>query len=123
MELNRKEIELIVAALTSFNHKLGATQYDDEWEKKRRLESISVLANRFEGVLRQGFLNGVAKFQVPDQVDVVKLVQVKAFSTVQEANSFIQTTPKIEVISIQPWLKNHGYQEYFLTYAFLKTVE
>lgn len=123
MELNKEEVQLITSALISLKSKLGAVQYYDELEKRKRLELISGLASRFEDVLRQGFLNGVANFQVPDQLDVVKLVQGKDFSNIEDLNSFIQTTPKIEVISIQPCLKHHGYQEYLLTYAFLKAVE
>lgn len=118
MELNVQEVELIATALNSLNSKLGANQYHDEWEKRKRLESIMVLASRFEDVLRQGFLNGVANFQVPDQVDVAKITQVKAFPHAESLNEFlVKNVSNIEVIKIQPWLKHHGYEEYLLIYT------
>ena len=118
VELNVEEVELIASALNSLRLKLGAIQYDDEWEKRKRLESIRVLASRFEDVLRHGFLNGVANFQVPDQLNVAKTTQVKAFTHAESLNEFlVKNVSNIEVINIQPWLKNHGYQEYLLTYT------
>lgn len=117
VKLNVEEVELIRSALNSLRLKLGAIQYDDEWEKRKRLESIRVLASRFEDVLRHGFLNGVANFQVPDQLNVAKTTQVKAFPHVESLNEFlVKNVSNIEVVNIKPWLKHHGYEEYLLTY-------
>ena len=118
VKLNVEEVELIASALNSLSLKLGAIQYPDEGEKRKRLESISALASRFEDVLRQGFLNGVTNFQVPDQLNVAKITQVKAFPHAESLNEFlVKNVSNIEVINIQPWLKNHGYEEYLLTYT------
>lgn len=118
VKLNVEEVELIASALNSLSLKLDGIQYHDEWEKRKKLESISALASRFEDVLRQGFLNGVTNFQVPHQLNVAKITQVKAFPHAESLNEFLVTNvSNIEVINIQPWLKNHGYEEYLLTYT------
>lgn len=131
MQLKSSDIKHIISALDFQRHrmeeKLQSTQYPDVFEYRERQKHIDEYKNlslQFKNHINQEIKEGFIAISMTERIQVSELVQIKEFDSTNSLNDFIkESQDRIRVISVQPWLKNHGYSEYLLTYSHAVEVE
>lgn len=121
MNLDQKEIENIISALdykaNKMQEEMLSVRYHNLDERFKEIQQYSTLSKSFKLVAERAIDAGVANFKVPERFDVEKITGVKSFEDIDGANQFLIENKDIEVISLTPFLKNHGYKEYVLLYS------
>lgn len=128
MQLKSSDIKHIITALDFHRHKmeenLGRIHYDFNRERQQHIDEYKNLSLQFKNHITQKIQQAFIEISTPETIQVNELVQIKAFSSANSVNDFIKENQnRIKVISVQPWLLNHGYSEYLLTYSYAVEVE
>jgi len=122
MDLSVEEIKHIITSLDFRIHKMEEdfhqVRYPDPDERIRFIKGYRKLSEKFKEVLESAFDDGKSNFSVPSTIDgLIEVTKVKAFSDTEQLNEFLTRKCVNKVVSITPWLRNHGYAEYLLTYT------
>lgn len=120
MDLNQKEIETIISALDSKSSQMTreslAIIWDDPDKRRREIQQYTTLKYKFISILQKAVEEGIAEVNPPESIAVEKITRVEVFSETDGVNDFLINNKDVEVISLTPFLKNHGYKEYVLLY-------